>query len=313
MKEIFLPSSDRKNKLHVVIWKPEKPIRAIMQISHGMIEYVKRYDEFARFLNEHGILVIGNDHLGHGMTAATEDDLGYFCKENMSRNVVMDLHRVTVYAKKHFGDVPYILFGHSMGSFMARRYIMTYGKEIDAAIIAGTGRQPFITLAVGKACTSVISMFKGDKYRTTFLRKAAFSKYNAHIDNPCSDNDWISRDEDIVSRYNNDRYCTFLFTVNGYRTLFDTLSFIQNKRNISRIPKQLPILMISGAEDPVGEYGEGVKRVYISYKKAGINNIKLKLYKNDRHELVNELDRQSVYKDILRWLENIFTKCSQNN
>ena len=304
MKEINLPATDRKNKLHVVIWEPDTDIRAIVQISHGMIEYVTRYDEFAEFLNKHGILVIGNDHLGHGLTASGDDDLGYFCENNMSRNVVADLHRVTIYAKKHYGNgIPYVLFGHSMGSFMARRYMMTYGNELDGIILAGTGRQSWLKLAVGMLSVGIIGAVKGDRHRTTFLRKAAFNRYNSHIENPRSDNDWISKDMERVDKYNADKYCTFLFTVNGYKTLLETLAFIQNPRHIKHIPKKLPILMISGDEDPVGNYGKGVKQVYRTYKRAGIRNIKVRLYKDDRHELINEIDRVHVFNDVLKWID----------
>lgn len=131
MKEVYIPSTDGKNKLHVVIWEPNIQVIGVVQISHGMVEYIKRYDEFARYLNQYGILVVGNDHLGHGETAKTDDDWGYFCSDNMSETVVEDLYKITCFAKKNYPDVPYFLFGHSMGSFMARRYIMTYGNELD--------------------------------------------------------------------------------------------------------------------------------------------------------------------------------------
>ena len=152
MKEFYLPSTDGKNHLHVVIWEPNMPVIGIVQISHGMIEYIKRYDQFARYLNRQGILVIGNDHLGHGETAKTDDNLGYFCPSNMSEIVVADLHEVTRFAKKNYPNVPYFLFGHSMGSFMARRYIMTYGNELDGVIISGTGNQSGSVLKAGKMC-----------------------------------------------------------------------------------------------------------------------------------------------------------------
>lgn len=303
MKEIYLPSTDRNNKLHVVIWEPEGKIRAIVQLSHGMIEYITRYHEFAEYLNRRGILVIGNDHLGHGLTAKNDEDLGYFCEKNMSRTVVADLHRVTLYAKRNYPDVPYILFGHSMGSFMARRYIMTYGEALDGVIIAGTGRQSWLTLAAGRLSVSVISIFKGERHRTKFLRGAAFRHYNSHIDAPQSDNDWVTKDEEKLALYNADKFCTFLFTVNGYKTLFETLEYIQRKKNIDNIPKTLPILLISGEEDPVGDYGRGVKQVYKSYRRAGIENVRMRLYKDDRHELINETDRDRVFRDIMTWLD----------
>lgn len=303
MKELYIPSSDGKNQLHVVIWEPNITVIGIVQISHGMIEYIKRYDEFARYLNQqYGILVIGNDHLGHGETAKIDDDLGYFCPSNMSETVVADLYEVTRFAKKNYPNVPYFLFGHSMGSFMTRRYIMTYGNELDGVIISGTGNQSGSVLKAGKIMVSLTKFFKGDRYRSKMLKNMFFSKFYNHIPNVRTSNDWLTKDETIVDRYNTDKYCTYSFTVNGYRTLLDVLSFIQNSNNIAKIPKNLSVFLIAGEEDPVGNYGKAVKNVYEIYKKAGIKDISIKLYKNDRHELINETDKEDVYDDIRHWL-----------
>lgn len=302
MKELRLPSTDGKNHLHVVIWEPDTPITGIVQISHGMIEYVKRYDQFAGFLNKQGFLVIGNDHLGHGETAKTDDDLGYFCPDNMSKTVVADLHEVTRFAKGNYPNVPYFLFGHSMGSFMARRYIMTYGNELQGAIICGTGNQPGSLLKAGKMLAFLVKAVKGDRWRSRILKNMFFSKFNGRVPNPRTPNDWLTKDEAMVDKYNADKYCTYSFTVNGYRTLLDVLTFIENPHNIAKIPKTLPVLLIAGKEDPVGEYGKAVRAVYKIYKRAGIKDVSIKLYKDDRHELVNETDREVVYRDVKNWL-----------
>ena len=303
MKEIRLPSKDGVHKLHVVIWEPQIPVRAILQISHGMIEMIERYDAFAGFLNEKGILVIGNDHLGHGQTADSEEDFGYFCPRNMSETVVADLHSVTEYAKKEYPNVPYFLLGHSMGSFMARRYLMTYGEELTGAIIMGTGKQPKHVLLTGKAVANVIQFFKGPRYHSEFLRKAAFGHFNDAVVDKRTESDWLTKDEKIVDFCLSNKYCNFTFTVNGYKTLFEVISFIQKKENVEKIPKNLPILMVAGDADPIGEYGKSVRSVFESYKQAGIKDIRLKLYEGDRHEILNELDKESVYVDILKWIQ----------
>lgn len=302
MREIFLPSTDGVNDLHVVIWEPDVPVTAVVQISHGMIEYVRRYDPFAKYLNSFGILVLGNDHLGHGETVKNADDFGYFCKSNMSETVVEDLYKVTLMAKQYYPGVPYFLFGHSMGSFMARRYIMTYGDILDGAIICGTGSQQSYVLNVAKVLASLSKTFKGDRYRSKMLKKVFFSKNNNRISNPRTENDWLTKDETIVDRYNADKFCTFSFTVNGYRTVLDVLTFIQKPKNIDKIPKKLPILFIAGEEDPVGNYGKAVKFVYQTYVHAGIQDVSIKLYENDRHELLNETDKEIVYDDLKNWL-----------
>ena len=300
MQERYISSGS--SRLHIAVWDPSGERKAIMQISHGMIEYIKRYSHFANYLNQAGILVIGNDHKGHGLTAEKDEDLGYFGEEK-SAAVIEDLHEVTRYAKEQYGaDVPYFLFGHSMGSFMARRYLMTYGEELTGAIICGTGYTPGAVLTAGKLCAGVISKVKGERHRSKFLQKLAFGSYNKRIAYKRTANDWLTKNTEMVDAYNRDKYCTFLFTVNGYQTLFDVLGFIQKKENIEKIPKNLPVYMIAGEEDPVGNYGKGVEKVFEEYRKCGIRDLELKLYEDDRHEILNELDRENVYLDVKNWI-----------
>ena len=302
VKNMELTSNDGVHKLHVVIWQPEENIRAVMQISHGMIEFIERYDGFARYLNEQGIVVIGNDHLGHGHTAGSDEDLGYFCPDRKSETVVKDLHTVTEYARKEYPGIPYFLFGHSMGSFMARRYLMTYGNELTGAILCGTGEQTKIMLLAGKLTAGVLGTFRGQRYRSEFIRKSSFKGYNDRFKPTRTENDWLTKDTDIVDWYNCHKFCTFGFTINGYKTLFEVLTFIQKKENYNKIPKDLPVYMIAGADDPVGNYGEGVKHIYQQYKDSGIKDISMKLYPDDRHEILNELDKETVYADVTKWL-----------
>ncbi len=301
-KEFRIPSRDGVHKLHVVLWEPEGDIRGVVQISHGMTEMIERYEDFALFLNKNGYVVIGNDHLGHGLTAGNASDLGYFCPEKMGATVVTDLHRTTRIAKKKYPHKPYILFGHSMGSFIARRYIMTYGMELDGAIICGTGTKSRLVLWSGKWTAAIIRLVCGDQFRSKLLEKGAFSSYQKKILNPRTENDWLTRDESVVDFYRNNPYCNFNFTVNGYRTLFDVLSFIQDKHHIRQIPDSLPLLFVAGEADPVGNYGKGVKKVYQSYQAAGLKDLSIKLYPEDRHEILNELDKDTVYQDILGWI-----------
>jgi len=301
-KEIQIQSTDGKNTLHVVQWRPIDEPKAIVQISHGMIEYIERYNDFAEYLTQNGIAVIGNDHLGHGHTAKDDSDLGYF-GEGKSATVVDDLHKVTEYAKKELGeDKPYFLFGHSMGSFMARRYLMTYGDCLDGAIICGTGYTPGAILGVGGFVAGWLKLIKGERYRSPFLKKLSFTGYDKRIPNKKTDNDWLSVNEENVEKYNADKYCTFGFTVNGYQTLFEVLKFIQKKENYVKIPKDLPLLFIAGSEDPVGNYGEGVKKVYQQYKEVDIKDVKMNLFAGDRHEILNEDDKQEVYKKVIFWI-----------
>ena len=302
MKEVYIPSINNRNQLHVAIWEPQRETKAILQISHGMVEYIVRYDDFAKHLNQQGILVIGNDHLGHGQSVLDESEFGYFGKEKGSA-VVDDLYEVTKYAKKQYGEnIPYFLMGHSMGSFMARRYLMTYGEKITGAIISGTGYKTAPVLAVAFFFTAVTKFFHGERYRSPFMKWLVFHTYNRKIADVKTKNDWLTRDAAVVAAYNENPYCKFSFTVNGYETLFGAIKYIQKQNNWEETPKQLPILMIAGEEDPVGSCGKDVKKVYKKYQQLGCNHIELKLYQDDRHELVNELDREVVYADISQWI-----------
>ncbi|MBU3804040.1 MAG: lysophospholipase [Candidatus Cellulosilyticum pullistercoris] len=301
--EFFIPSTNGHNRLHTIMWKSDCPTLAILQISHGMIEHIERYDDFANYLAEKGILVVGNDHLGHGKSVTSHDEFGYFNASDSSKTVVDDLHQLTTLIKSKYPGIPYFLLGHSMGSFMARRYIMTYGNELDGAIIMGTGQQPALALKAGKLLVHLISLFKPMTYRSKLIEQACFGTYNNRFKPRRTKSDWLSQDTAVVDAYIQDPFCDFTFTLNGYLTLFNTLSFIRRTQNIKQIPKSLPIFMVAGKEDPVGNFGKMVRKVYNHYKKIGIQDISLKLYENDRHELLNELDKKQVYADLYTWLK----------
>ena len=300
-----VPSKDGIHKLNVVIWKPKDStkIKAVLQISHGMIEFIERYDEFATYLVENGYAVVGHDHLGHGSTVNNRDEWGYFVEQEASQTVVEDVYRVTCKIKEIFPDTKLILLGHSMGSFIARRYLMTYGKELDAAIIMGTGSQPKLMLIAGKLIIKVLKFIYGDKHRSKFIEKVMFGAYNKRFSNNRNGKEWLTKDVEICKWYCNEPGCSFLFTLNGYELILETLGFIQRQTNIDKIPKNLPIYIVAGKDDPVGNYGKGVEHVYNVYKKTGIKDISIRLFENDRHEILNETDRQMVYKDILTWLD----------
>lgn len=301
-EEFHLKSTDGVSQLHGVLWKPEGEVKAVLQISHGMAEFIERYERFAEYLNKAGIAVAGNDHIGHGKTSK-EEDWGYFGGKEGSKMVVDDLHLVTLKMKEKYKGIPYFVMGHSMGSFMIRRYIMAYGKEVDGVIIMGTGYQPASVLIGGKMLIAVLRLAKGDRYRSQFIDKMNFGNYNKKIKNKRTGKDWLTKDVEIVDAYLNEPMCGFLFTLNGFETLRSVVSFIQKRENIEKIPKNLPVYMVSGEEDPVGNYGKGVIKVCKTYREHGIKDIEMKLYPGDRHEIINETDYECVYKDIIAWIE----------
>ena len=256
--EFYIHSTNGRNKIHVIMWKPMDRMRAILQISHGMAEYVDRYDRLATFLAQHGILVVGSYHLGHGLTARDKNELGYFPTDKGSKTVVDDLYKVTKYIRAQYPWLPMFLLGHSMGSFMARRYLMTYGRHLDGAILMGSGSQPPAALAAGKATAALLSLVKGSHYRSKLLLMLSFGTYNKKISHPESSYDWLSRDSKNVERYMADPYCGFHFTVNGYQILFDVLSFIQDEKHIRKLPADVPLCFMAGTADPVGHYGADI-------------------------------------------------------
>lgn len=301
--QFYIKSTNDINDIHCIMWKPKGEILAILQISHGMVEYIDRYDRFATFLAYNGILVVGNDHLGHGLSVNDDEELGYFNCDDASKTVVEDLHKITDKIKREYGNIPYFVLGHSMGSFLIRRYMMTYQNEVDGYIIMGTGSQPKIILKLAKFLLNIIKLFKGDRYRSKFVTKLAFGAYNNDFKPVVTQSDWISRDREIVQKYINDKYCTFLFTLNGYKTLFDTLEFIQISSNIKKLSKNIPLFLVSGDKDPVGNKGKDVKNIYEEYKNLGIKDIEIKLYKDCRHEILNELNYEEIYDDIYNWIK----------
>ena len=311
-KEFYYDSADGVTKIHGIEWIPEgKPV-CILQIVHGMAEYINRYDRLAVFLAEKGILVTGNDHLGHGKSiyknmeeagngAGSSHPYGYFCHQDPATATVEDVQSLKKRIREENPGIPYLIIGHSMGSFILRNYLCVYGGEIDGAIIMGTGMQPKGLLGFSKKLVKFLTVFQGEKHKSALVNALAFGSYNKRIPHPVSSMDWLSRDSVEVARYNEDPLCGFTFTLGGFATLFDLIDRLHDKSRLEKMPKDLPVLFMAGTEDPVGDYGKAVEGVYQSFRDLGMEDVSLKLYENDRHELVNESDRELVWKDIYEW------------
>lgn len=305
-EEFYFDSRDNISRIHAVRYTPEDgTVTGVVQIIHGMAEYVERYEEFAAFLTGKGFVVTGEDHLGHGRSVGEGGAYGYFCEQDPATVVVRDVHRLKKMTQLVYPSVPYFIVGHSMGSFILRNYLCRYGSGIDGAVIMGTGMQPGGLIALSKVMAGAIRLFCGSRHVSRLLDRAAFGQYNKRISQPVSKNDWLSRDAERVAAYGADPMCGFIFTVNGFQTLTELIARIRRQKNLNRIPKGLPLFMVSGDEDPVGDYGDGVRRAFDSMKAVGMDNIQLKLYEGDRHELLNELDRQKVMEDIYEWMTSV--------
>ncbi len=301
-EEFTFDSRDGKSKIHAVRWVPEQRVVCIVQIIHGMAEYIERYEELAQYLGEKGILVTGDDHLGHGKSVAKDGTYGYFCEQDPATVVVRDVHRLKKMTQEEYPGIPYIILGHSMGSFILRNYLFRYGTGIQGAIVCGTGSQPKALVKVSKAIAALQGIFLGQKHVAKMIDKLAFGSYNKKIPDAKTSVDWLCTEESVVDAYVKDELCGFTFTVNGFRTLFTLLDRLNKEENLKAMPKNLPVYFIAGDMDPVGNYGEGVRKAYEDFQKAGMERVSLKLYAGDRHELLNEKDRQEVYKDIYPWI-----------
>ena len=306
MREFKLPSTDGRSELSWYLWEPETAPKAVLQIVHGMTEYVLRYEPFANFLNENGVLVVGDDHIGHGHSVSTLDDLGYFGETDGWKHMVDDEEKLRETVSGMYPGIPYVMLGHSMGSFIARAYLAKYGDKLDASIIMGTaGTNP--AAGAGMAMVKFLRKLRGSRHRSKFITNLAFGSYNKRIPNASDPHAWLTRDEAIVKPYEKDPYCTFLFTLAGYQDLFELINFISGDDWYAKVPKALPLLITAGLEDPVGAYGAGPAEVLEKLENAGCD-VSGRFYEEMRHEILNEFGKETVWEDMLRFILDATTE-----
>ena len=296
------PSSDGSSTVTYYCFVPEgRSVKGILQISHGMKEYVLRYRGFADYFTAQGYLVCGNDHTGHGRSAA-EGALGL---TGGADAMVDDVHTLTGLMRGVFPHTPLVLVGHSMGSFIARLYATRYAKDIDGLVIVGTAGFGNPT-GMGKLLAKVTMAFHGQKGRSKLLTKVAFGSYNKRIPRKrrekLSPSAWLTRDDEVVRAYDADPYCNYIFTAKGYYDLFELIGRVSHKKWAAGVPLSLPTLILSGADDPVGSYGKGVAAVYQRLLSEGMTDLQMLLYPEMRHEVFNEVGREKVFADLLGWL-----------
>ena len=295
-------SSDGKTEIHCEEWLPEGAPKAVLQIVHGIAEYVHRYNDFAEFLAENGIAVVGEDHLGHGKSVSEGAPHIYFAKKDGWNKVVSDIHSLRKICGEKFSDVPYFMMGHSMGSFLARTYLIKYPGDIDGAIIMGTAQQNGALVVGGKAAATIVGKLFGFDKPHDIITNLAFGGYNKKIENPRTSLDWISANEENVDRYIADPKCGEDATVGLFLDLLGGIEFIKKQENVDKMDVTKPVLFIAGEKDPIGDCGKGVKAAFETFHKAGVKDLTLKLYPNLRHEILNEDCKQEVYEYIYKWL-----------
>ena len=302
--EFYFPSKDGNTEIHTIEWKPEGEVRAVLQICHGMVEYIKRYDEFAQFLCEKGFYVVGNDHLGHGKSVQSKSEYGFFEKKYGNACVLGDIHTLRQRTVKKYPEMPYFMLGHSMGSSLLRQYIQMYGNGLSGVVLMGvvTDHRRSSLLFVKQLCR-LMAAVRGWHYRSRMVDELVTGSFNKKFKPSVTRADWITSDKEHLDAYVTDPLCSFMFTVNAYYSMMAGMLGMQKKENISMIPKSLPVLFVSGAEDPVGNFGKGVRKVCEIYKSAGLRDVSLKLYEGDRHEILNETNREQVYQELYEWFE----------
>ena len=303
-EDFFYPSSTGKNSIHARKCLPDGRPRAVIQIAHGIAEHINRYDDFMNYLAEHGSVVCGNDHLGPGRSVQSEEDRGFFAAQNGWDYVVEDMDKLRAQMRKDYPDLPYIFFGHSMGSFLTRTYLIRHPEKYDAAILSGTGHQGKALVLAGAAASNLIVRLKGAKSDGQALNDMAFGSYCKRIENPRTPFDWLSRDPESVDRYIADPNCGFVCAASLYRDMMQGVKFIIDQKNIDTMNKEAPVYFMSGDADPVGDYGQGVQRASDAFCRAGLKDVMIRLYPDGRHEMLNEINKDKVYQDILNWIES---------
>lgn len=296
-REFYFPSKDGETQIHAVEWVPDGTIFAVLQIVHGMAEHIERYGEFASYLADRGIYVTGHSHLGHGKSVTELKKMGFFHESDGNDCVIGDIHELRKITQEKYPGIPYFMMGHSMGSFLLRQYLGDDKEGLSGAIIMGTGDQPDIALVGGKLVCKVIAAVKGWEYRSDLVNSFAVGGFEKKLGKT-----WLSKNEENVKKYDDDPLCGFVFTLNAFYHMFEGIAKVNAQEKSGNVPKELPIFFVAGSEDPVGASGKGVEAVYQRYLAKGARNVKIKLYDGDRHEILNELDKETVYEDLFAWI-----------
>lgn len=301
-QDFYFQSSTGRTSIHALKCVPDGKPRAVVQIAHGIAEHIDRYRPFMEFLADNGFVVAGNDHLGHGKSIRVPEEQGFFAEKDGWWRVVDDMDKLHDIMSNEYPELPYVLFGHSMGSFLTRTYLIKHPDKCDGVILSGTGHQSPALVLGGNAAASVMAKLNGAMGDGAKLDSLAFGAYLNKIENPRTKFDWLSRDAEQVDKYIADPLCGFVGKIGLYRDMMQGIKFITDKKNIAQMNKEKPVYFMSGDGDPVGDYGKGVERAYKAFCDAGLHDVFMRLYPGGRHEMLNETNKEQVYQDILNWL-----------
>lgn len=303
MEAEFYFDSQGAGKIRCRSWLPQVEPRAVVQLVHGIAERIDRYDGFARFLTEQGFAVVAEDHMGHGKSINNGGIQGYFHGGWFA--AVADTYHLLELTRQEFPGIPYILFGHSMGSFMARTILCKYPDSgITAAVICGTGWQPAAALPALIKTAELIGKRSGETAPSKALEAMAFGSYNKRVEHKRTVCDWLTRESSVVDAYMADPLCGFTPSAGLFRDMLSGIRYIQKPESLNAMKKDLPVFFIAGGDDPVGSYGKGVRKAAEAFRQTGMQDVTVKLYPLCRHEILNEINKQEVYQDILTWIES---------
>ena len=312
-ERISYPSSDGVNDIAAHVFSPEEgKIRGVLQIVHGMSEYFMRYKPLCEFLTGYGFAVCGNDHLGHGETAQSEDELGFFAESDGVDIIASDVNSLSSIIKERFPSAPHVLLGHSMGSLIARYCVAIYPDITDSLIIMGTVG-PDSPARLARLASGINERLFGSYNRSAFIKAVAFGSYTSSFPKEEGGLAWLSGDESVRKAYEEDPRSGFTFTARGYYDLFDVLARVSTKKWAESIEKTLPILIVSGRQDPCGDFGRGVCKVCEMLIAAGVENTRIRIYPHSRHEILNDVEKDEVYADILSWMTGICEEIERLN
>ena len=296
-------SADGKNSIHAIRWLPDTAeIKGVIQFIHGMSGHAGRYEAFAARFCEKGYAVTGHDQLGHGLSAKTSDDLGYFADEDGNKCLLSDIESLRKITAELYPGKPYFLMGYSMGSFLARQYIVHSGDKLTGLILTGTGSYSPFSTRFGMSLCKTIAAFKGWRHRSKLLNNIVFAGHNRYF-GARGGFDWFTRDTKAVLAFEKDPLCGFCFTLNGFYNLFLSINLLSNYDYIRSTPKELPILILGGGEDPVGHFGKAPAAICERLRYIGMKDVTCKLYPDDRHDIFAELDKDTVYDDVFCWID----------
>lgn len=292
-------------------WEPECKIKGVVQLVHGIVEHVERYDDFAKYLNRLGYLVVAEDHMGHGKSGGNDCARGYFYGGWFA--AVDDTYRLMRDTMQEYPEKPYILLGHSMGSFLSRSLVIKYPQcGISGLVLSGTGWMSEFVLKAGILVSKMNCKLCDETQPNEQLQKLAFGSYNAKVERPRTVYDWLNRDSKAVDAYLADPNCGFVASGGLMRDMMTGMLFNQKMKNIRLMDKSLPVFLAAGGEDPVGDYGKGVKATAEAFCKAGVENVTTKIYPLCRHEILNEINNMEVYQDVANWIKETLatSKCT---